>query len=444
MRPTGLTAGLQQSGTVAVTTGLVVQGVTTYGFLTVAARGMSEAEFSVVAALWSAVFALANGLFSPLEQETTRAVAERVARGERLGPVIGRVVVLGTAMVLLVAVVLTVAREPLSARVFSGRMPMVAVLAIAVGGAAAVFLVRGILAGTRRYWTYAAQLAGDGTVRLLVSVFLVAAGAATAVRLGAVLAVVPILTLAMLLPVIPRSGGRPRSGRWSEVTANLGWLVLAAVGSYGIANAGPIVLQVIGGQDPGLAGRFLAAFVVVRIPLFFTSALQASLLPRLVTAVEDGDDTAFVAALGRMVAVVGGLGSLVLAGFAVGGPQLVSLLFGARYQVTRFDVVVLGASSVLFVLATLMQQAALALGGHRAVAVCWSVGAALFTAACLLPLDPVLRLETGYLVSGAAVLGLLSWTLVRRRLRPAPVAGTGTEPVIPRREESGVRAGSVG
>ena len=415
MRRAGPLDGLRRSGAAAVTGGLLVQGVTSYGFLTAAARGLSEAEFSVVAALWSAVYALANGLFSPLEQETTRAVAERISRGERIGPVLLRVAGVGGGMAAMVAVVLLAGHDPLARRVFSGETGMVAVLAVGVVGAAAMFITRGVLAGTRRYWTYAAQLAGDGVLRLLVALLVLAAGAATALRLGALVAAAPLVVLALTLLVLPRPGGSDRHSAWGEVTTNLGWLVVAAASSYGVSNAGPVVLQLIGRDDPGLAGRFLAAFVVVRIPLFFTSALQASLLPQLVGAVERGDSRSFSAALTRMVTVVSGLGAFALLVFAVAGPAVVSLLFGARYAAARFDVVALGASSVLFVLATLLQSAALALGGHRAVAACWAAGAALFAVSCTLPLEPVARLELGYFLSAMVVLGLLSIWLLRRR-----------------------------
>ncbi|MEJ2578055.1 MAG: hypothetical protein P8Z68_03045 [Kineosporiaceae bacterium] len=404
-----------------IRTGLLIQGVASYGFLTVAARGVSEAAFSVVAALWSAVFALANGLFSPLEQETTRAVAERVARGERVGPVLSRIATLGAAMVVLLAAAVLAGRDELADRVFSGETGMVTALLAGVAVAAAVFVIRGLLAGTRRYLTYAGQLAGDGLLRLAAAGLLVWFGAATAVRLGVLVAAAALSTLALTLVALPRPGGRARPGSWREVTANLGWLILAAFGSYGVSNAGPVVLQLLGGDDPGLAGRFLAAFIIVRIPLFFTSALQASLLPRLVTAVQEADPAAFGAALRRMVRVVAGLGILALPALAVAGPAAVGLLFGSRYTASRVDMVLLGASSVLVVLATLLQSAVLAFDGHRVVGVAWAAGAAVFAASCLLPVAPVLRLDLGYVLSASVVLGLLTGWLTRRRA----VAGNG-------------------
>jgi O-antigen/teichoic acid export membrane protein len=329
--------------------------------------------------------------------------------------VVTRVATIGAAMVAVLVAGLLLARRSLADLVFSGQVAMVVVLAVGLVAAAAIYVTRGLLAGTQRYWTYAGQLAGEGTLRVAVAVAIGLAGAGSALRLGVVVALAPAVVLAATLVVLPRPGGRPRAGNWAEVSANLGWLVLASASSYGVSNAGPVVLQLLGNDDPGLAGRFLAAFVLVRIPLFFTAALQASLLPRLVTAVEAGDRPAFVAALRSMIGVVGGLGLVALAGFAAVGPLAVRLLFGPRYPAERIDLVLLGFSSVVFVLATMLQSGVLALGGHRAVAGFWLGGGLVFAGCCLLPLAPITRLDLGYCASALVVLGLMLARLARVR-----------------------------
>lgn len=402
------------TGGAVVTSGLLVLGVSSYAFLAVAAHTTSPAEFSAVSATWSLVYAL-TGVFTPLEQEATRAVAERRARVETIAPVVTRVAVIGGVAALVVTLGLTVWRQPIANGVLGGHTELVTALVVTLIATGASFVLRGVLAGSGRYRVYAGVLAGEGLLRVVGTVVLGAAVGSTAGRLGAALAVAAVAPQLVALFLLPRDGGRHRPGSWSEVSVSLGWLLGASIVSQAVANAGPVVLQWLGSTDPGLAGRFLAAFVLVRIPLFFVSALQASLLPRLVRAVERDDHPGYTRALTQMLGVVAGLGALALAGFAVAGPAFVSLLLGRNESVGRLDLVVLGLSSVLFVLASLLQSAALALGGHRAVAGCWVLGGTLFAAGCLLPLDPLVRLEIAYVVSSSAVPLMLALWLARTR-----------------------------
>lgn len=412
--PQGETSGGAVAGGLAVTAGLLVLGVSSYAFLSLASHSVSKGEFSAVAALWSLVYALA-GVFTPLEQEATRAVAQRRVHGQAIAPVVARVATIGAAAAVLVVLVLFALQGPLTSRILGGQRTLVSALAATLVATGASFVLRGVLAGTRRYRAYGGVLAGEGLLRVVGAGVLALAVMPSAGRLGLVLAAAALVPQLVGLLALPRTGGTPHPGSWAEVTSNLGWLVCASVVTQAVANAGPVVLQLLGSQDEGEAGRFLAAFVLVRIPLLFVSALQASLLPRLVSAVESDDHGAYGLALKQMIGIVGALGTLALVGFAAIGPIFVSLLLGRSDSIGRVDLVVLGLSSVLFVLAALLQSAVLALGGHRVVAACWAVGGVLFVAGCLLPLASLLRLEIAYVVSSAAVPLLLAAWLTRAR-----------------------------
>lgn len=405
--------GALSNGAVIVSLGILVLGLTAYGVLTVSARSLTKEEFSAFAAAWSLLFALSSGFFIPLEQETTRAVAARMSRGDEIGPAVRRVCVLGGLVVLGLFVLLAAFSSPLRDRVLEGRSGLLLGLAAALPIMAALYLARGVLAGTRRFGSYALALSGEGVTRLVAVTVLAAAGAATAGSVGIAVAVAPIFVLPALAPLMPRPQGGTAPGAWPEVTQNLGWLLIASVVAQGLANAGPIVIQLIRSTDSGLAGRFLAAFVVVRLPLFFTGALQASLLPRLVHAGERHDRREFVTALGRMVGFVAVLGAVALLGLFVAGPAVVSLFFGPSYVVSRGDLTFLGASSLLLLLAALLQSAVVALRGHRAVAASWAVAGATFVAGCTVPFEPLLRVEIAYVVAACVVVVLLLAALLR-------------------------------
>jgi O-antigen/teichoic acid export membrane protein len=402
-------------GAVTVAGGLLVVGVTSYGFLTLSARSLSPADFSAIAGLWFLMYALAGGFFLPLEQETTRAVAQRVLRGERVGPVVGRVAALGAGLLAVMLAVITLLRVPLAEHVLGGRPSLVLPLCLALTGMAGLYVTRGLLAGTSSFFRYAVQLAGEGTLRLVFTVIAVVAVAATVNSIGLAVGLAPLAMLALTFTFLPRPGGAAKAGKWPEVTQNLGLLLVASVVAQGMANAGPIVLQILG-VDHTAAGRFSAGFILVRLPLFFTGALQASLLPRLVEAAEIGDQPGFNRTLRQMVLVVAGLGVVALSAFALIGPQVVRLLFGASYVVARADLVVLALSSVMLLLAALLQSAALATSGHRVVAASWAASGVTFVLGCLLPLKPFARIELAYVMASAVVL-LLLWLALRRASR---------------------------
>lgn len=402
-------------GAVIVAAGLVVVGLTSYGFLTVTARHLAPADFSAVAALWFFMYALAGGFFLPLEQETTRAVAQRVLRGERVGPAVTRVALLGAGLLAVMVAVLALARGPVAAHLLGGRSTLVLPLCLALGGMAGLYITRGVLAGTSSFVRYAGQLAGEGVLRLALTVFVLVTTTATVARIGVAVGLAPLVMLAITLAVLPRPGGSAVPGRWPEVTQNLGLLLVASVFAQGMANAGPIVLGILG-VDRATVGQFAAGFYLVRLPLFFTGALQASLLPRLVDASELGDRRTFDRTLRQLLAVVAGLGVLALTAFALVGPQVVRLLFGASYVVGRVDLVVLALSSVLLLLAALLQSAALATSGHRTVAVAWSASGVTFVVGCLLPLHPFARVELAYVMASVVVLVLL-WVALRKAAR---------------------------
>lgn len=422
--------GALRNGAFVVSLGILVLGLTAYGVLTISARSLSKPEFSAFAAEWSMLFALSGGFFLPLEQETTRAVAARVSRGQDVGPAVLRVGALGGVIVVGLVVLLGALYRPIDDRVLDGHAGLLVALVAALPIMGALYLLRGVLAGTSRFGTYAFALSGEGTTRVVAVALLAAAGAATAGSVGLAVALAPVLVLPVIAPLVPRGQGRHTPSAWPEVTQNLGWLLIASVVAQGVANAGPVVIQLIQPANKGLAGQFLAAFVVVRLPLFFTGALQASLLPRLVHSGEQHDRRGFLAALGRMVAFVSVVGAAALLVLFVAGPAIVSLFFGSTYVVSRGALTLLGASSVLLLLAALLQSAVVALSGHRSVAVSWALAGAVFLVGCAVPLEPLLRVEVAYLVASCVIVGLLLGALARVLPRePARPAAPSERPV---------------
>ena len=75
-------------GTYAVGLGLLISGITAYGFQILAFKGLTKSEYAALNGLWILVFVVAPGFFLPLEQEVGRAVADRRSRPLGGGPVV--------------------------------------------------------------------------------------------------------------------------------------------------------------------------------------------------------------------------------------------------------------------------------------------------------------------------------------------------------------------
>src|SRR4029079_15546018 len=85
-------------GTYAVGLGLLISGITAYGFQILAFKRLTTPEARVLNGLWILVFVVARGFFLPLEQEVGRAVADRRSREIGGGPVVRKAAFAGAAL----------------------------------------------------------------------------------------------------------------------------------------------------------------------------------------------------------------------------------------------------------------------------------------------------------------------------------------------------------
>src|SRR5438132_14357596 len=89
-------------GTWAIGAGLIVVGLSAYGFQILAAKRLSDADYNSLNVLWALVFVFSPGLFQPLEQEVGRALSARRARGQGGAPLVKRAAFLGAMLSLAV------------------------------------------------------------------------------------------------------------------------------------------------------------------------------------------------------------------------------------------------------------------------------------------------------------------------------------------------------
>lgn len=405
--------------------GLVLLGVSATVYLVLSARAVGAQAFGALSALWTLVYTFGSGAFLPFEQELGRAVAGRAQRGHGARPVTLRAAWAAGAVLAALLAVLACTGPFAAGRLFSGHSSPLFALALAMAVMAAQSLTRGAFSGSGLFGWYSAQLGLEGVVRTVGCAALLAAGMHAIGPYAWLLALAPLTALLVTLPgVRPSAGPALRPGppsRWTEVSANLGWLLVSAVCAQSVANGAMVALRLLAPHSD-TAGRFLAAFVIARIPLFLFQAVQAVLIPGLSRTLAARDHAGFRRELRRvlgatlLVALGGVLSTAAL------GPWVLPLAFGTAFRLGRLDLIVLAASTGCFMLALVFQSGLVAMERHRDNALGWSTALSVFVLGCLLPLPALPRVETALMSSCVTAVALLggrfrrATTDVRNRL----------------------------
>lgn len=411
--PTAERARNLPPGALAVGGGLVAASATTYGFLAVAARALGPEAYAPISVLWSALFVVTATVWMPVEQEVARLVGARTALGEGARPVAvagaRAAVSVGVPGLAVVAAVALLGRGSL----FAGRTGVAVALVVAGLAFAPNHLTRAALAGTGSFGRYGLCIALDSGTRLALAVGLALGGVDDPVPYAAAVAVSP------LVPVLvfrrrwggAAAPGPPAPALHGRVLPLLGAQALAQV----LVNGGPIAVALL--AQPGEeaeAGRFLAALLIARIPLFFFQAVQSSLLPGLARLQAVGDRSGFVGLVRRLVAVVVGLGVAAVVAAGLIGPWAVRIGFGADYELGRRDLALLAAAAAAVMLGHVLAHAAIALADHVRVTAGWAVGVGLAALVLFAGDDLVLRVELALLAGSAAAAVAHGATLARR------------------------------
>ena len=395
----------------AVGIGLLVAGLSSYAFFKVGQEALGKDDFKPIVALWFATFVLAPGFFLPLEQEMGRALAHRRALGVGGRPVVARVVPLGLGVAGLIVAALAGVSRIATREFFEGYALVTAALVVAFLSYAPTHLARGICSGEGRFAAYGIVMGTDGFVRVTGSVIMWQAGVE---NVGAYAMLVALSPLVGVLIVAARGGLRTDPGPeapWTEVTPNLGWLLLGSIMGAGLVNAGPIAIDILASADEAeKVTRFGNGVLLARVPLFLFQAVQAALLPRLARLAAQGDLTEFRSGFRRLMFVVVVVGVFGAVGSFALGPPVLDLVYDGGLD--RRTLTLLALGSALYMVALATAQAVIALHGHARVGVGWLAGMLGFLVCCWLSSDDLyLRVEIGLVASSLVSLLVFAFSL---------------------------------
>ena len=401
---------------------MVASGALAYAFQVLAARRLGADAFGKIAVLWAAMFLVAIVIYRPLEQTASRALAERLARGEEVGSVTRSLLLIWGVLLAVVGIGAAAAWKPLADRLFLGDDLMTAMLVAGILGYGVSYVSRGLCAGVRWFQGCGVNLLVDGGVRLLLAAPLVVvaseatAGAAVAAA-GLAGALVPLWLGRRHLRVLS-GGGTGAPFRLRGAVAFAGPASVVAASEQVLVNGGPLLVVLAGGgRATGAAGVVFAATMLVRVPVYVFQGLASSLLPNLTRLHTVAGEGEFRRALRRALTVLGAAGALITAAAALLGPLGMRVVFGAGFEAGRGELTLLGFGVGCYLAAATCSQALLALDRGGRAAGAWAASAAVFVAAyALVGGQPLFRVSAAFALASTVNVALLGLALVRARV----------------------------
>ena len=401
-------------GTVTVGIGMFIAGISAYIFFKIGQQALGQDGFKPIVAMWFIAFALAPGFFLPIEQEVSRAIAHRRALGQGGLPVIKRIAPLAIIILLTLVVVIAVFSSSVSANMFEGYGIVTFCLVLTLVSYAPMHLARGICSGTGRFGAYGIIIGADGAVRVIGCAVLWLAGVTHVGPYAFMIGFSPIVgVIAVGLAGKLRVDDGPEA-TWSEVTPNLGWLLMGSLFAAALVNAGPITVDILGSSEPAeVVTRFGNAVIFARIPLFLFQAVQAALLPRLAKLAAQRNLSEFSRGFRQLMILVCGVGVVGTIGAFLVGPQVLDLVY--QGGIDRRTMTLLALASAMYMVGLATAQAVIALRGHAIVALGWFASFSGFVLiAWLSSNDLYLRVELALV--GSSLIAIVIFGLTLRKL----------------------------
>ncbi len=408
-------------GAVLLSGATVASGIFAYAYHVLAARVLGPEAYGLVAVLWAALFLLVVVLFRPLEQTTSRAIADRLARGHEVRSVLRAMLRIYLVLAVLITIAGAVGWGLIGDQLFLGDSFFTGALVVGLAAYGVAYVMRGVFAGAGWFNGYALLLVSDGAVRVAVVVPLLfvasrdlAAAAMVAAAVGSV--ALPVLVGRRVLgPLVSRGEGSPFHVGAAVAFA---WpAAVIAIADQVLVNGGPLLVMLGGGENVGkVAGLVFAATMLVRIPVFVFQGLATSMLPNLTRMHATAERARFRRAVLRAAGGLAGVAAVVVVTAAAIGPEALQAVYGSEYTAGRLELALLGVGVGCYLATSTFSQALLALDCGRIAALGWIVSAAVFLGTyALVQGEALFRVSTAFALGTAVAVPLLGYALVHRR-----------------------------
>jgi O-antigen/teichoic acid export membrane protein len=380
----------------ALVVGTVVSGLAVYAVSIVGIRTYGSAEFAPISVLWTLWAVFVAVLTFPIQHWIIHRMA-RDASEDAVAAAVPRIVLAGAGLAILLGACSWLA----GTRLFGEQRVVWSVLtALLVIGATLTGVVRGVLAGRRKFGSVAAFIAAENILRLVACGVVVAAGGsveAFGLALVAGAACVAAWPGAFRLVASDRAVPPP-------VASFIGGLGTGNILAQVVLTAGPVVLSAMGAEAAEVTALFVT-MALFRAPYVVALGLSVKLTGPVTERAAAGDRAALRRLVGRTsgAAVVSACLAVPIA-LAI-GTQLVDFVYGQSAAPSSRVVALVAAGSVL-ALGTLALTVILAAQTETArVAAAWAVAVvAAAVVIAVVPVDATMAVTLGFVTAEAVAL----------------------------------------
>lgn len=312
--------GLKSPGTFFMVLGSVIGAVGALVFMVIAGDALGAEAFAPVGNAWNVFFIVATVILVPLEQYAVR----EASRGRDTVTADWSIHLRVGALATMVAVAVSWLGND---RLFQGYRVFPLLLGLMVAGLTLFSVVKGALAGNRRFYGVGWLLTGEAAFRL--------------VALGVILVTLDVgpptvawsMVAAPLVALVLLRWAKQDSESTTDRSPALPFFSSYLLGSGAaqvLLAASPIVVKFLGADDVTVSA-VTVTFTLFRAPLTLIFSLQGRLLSTLVRWAEAGEFRLLRVAAAKVV-----VGGLVLVGLAwiVGrllGPEVVDLFYASEF-----------------------------------------------------------------------------------------------------------------
>lgn len=332
-----------KKGAIYSLVGQVIGGISLLAFQVLAGRWLGVSHYGDLNALYSAVEIMTGVVATGIGYSLIRFVAHYDAEENREGVLTGiqSSFIYYLAVLFIFLIVSFFLRNYISNRFFSGKMIFFYQFLLGVVTFSLFRFINGVLQGYRRFVLRAICIAIHGVSILFFLYLLFKFSGNTSSNVGWSIVLAPVLALIFLK--IYNSGILP--GNWLKFREfNISILKFALIGtligfmSQWFLRAGPLLLKMLAPEEGShLAGLFSAMIMPLSTVRTFVLALFVSLYPNLSRVYSLKDRKRIHRYIFKSIGIVGLFVLISVLIYFFFGPQLIQLLYGKEYIVSRID-----------------------------------------------------------------------------------------------------------
>ncbi len=361
----------------ALIAGAVVNGAAVYAVSIIGIRAYGAADFAPISVLWTFWAVLSAVLTFPVQHWVIHRMAAD-GSDATVAAALPRVVAVGIVFAGVLGAVAWLGGEQFFGVRNLAWPVLVGVLAI---GTAVAGVVRGVLAGRRRYRAVVAVIASENVVRLVACTAVVAADGSIEV-FG-----VAFASSTLCLAAWPGAFrfASPGAASQASLARFIGGLGAGAILAQVVLNAGPIVLSAIGGSPEEVTSLFVT-MALFRAPYIVALGLSVQLTGPATRMAMGDNPAALRRSIRRTAFATMCLGGLAVPFGLTAGKSIVELVYGSSSTPDAGVVALVAAGSVLALGSLAIGLMLAARAATNRVAAAWTL--AVLAAAIVIAISP--------------------------------------------------------